>query len=144
MDLLRERGAISASELAAITGLTSGAITGVVARLEAAGFLRREPDAHDGRKQILYPVPERLREVHAEVFAPLRDDVIEVLEAFDLRQLAAIAEFLALTTDVLYRHLALLRAQTLSLAGASPRVSRSRGSRSSAEKRKRTRPQERV
>jgi len=34
LDLLRERGATTGSELASITGLTTGAITGVVARLE--------------------------------------------------------------------------------------------------------------
>src|SRR5438093_9600607 len=55
LDLLRERGAITGSDLAAITGLTTGAITGVVARLERAGYVRRESDPHDGRKQILYP-----------------------------------------------------------------------------------------
>src|SRR5207245_7886714 len=55
LDLLRERGAITGSELAAITGLTTGAITGVVARLEQAGYVRRESDPHDGRKQMLYP-----------------------------------------------------------------------------------------
>src|SRR5258708_11604352 len=53
LDLLRDRGAMAGSDLSAITGLTSGAITGVVARLERAGYLRREPDPHDGRKQIL-------------------------------------------------------------------------------------------
>ena len=145
MDLLRERGAISATELASITGLTSGAITGVVARLEHAGFLRREPDARDGRKQILYPVPERVREIHAQVFAPLRNDVTAVLETFDTRQLAAIAEFLVRTTDVLYRHLALLRAQTLSLAGDSPHASGSGDSRPlPRKKQKRTGRRERV
>ena len=116
LDVLRERGTVSGSELAAITGLTSGAIAGVVARLEEAGYLRREPHAHDGRRQVLYPVPERVREVHHAVFAPLREDVAAVLEPFDTHQLAAIAEFLAGTTDVLYRHLALLRGHTLSSA----------------------------
>src|SRR5829696_9202870 len=59
LDVLRERGAMTGSALAAITGLTSGAITGVVARLERAGYLRREPDPHDRRKQVLRPAPER-------------------------------------------------------------------------------------
>src|SRR5437764_13297262 len=59
LDLLREHGALTGSGLAAITGLTSGAITGVVARLERAGFLRRESDSNDGRRQILNPAPER-------------------------------------------------------------------------------------
>src|SRR5919106_2162865 len=63
LDLLRERGAMTGSALAAITGLTSGAISGVVARLERAGYLRRDPDPHDRRKQVLSPVPERLREL---------------------------------------------------------------------------------
>src|ERR1700682_6504871 len=64
LDLLRERGAMTGSDLAAITDLTSGAITGVVARLERAGYLQREPDPHDRRQQILSPVLERMRDIH--------------------------------------------------------------------------------
>jgi len=112
LDLLRERGAMAGSDLAAITGLTSGAITGVVARLERAGYLRREPDQHDGRKQVL-----RLALAHSpiqHVVEPLRKDVAETLEEFDAQQLTAIAEFLRRSTDLIYRHAALLRAQTLS------------------------------
>lgn len=112
LDLLRDRGAMTGSELAAITGLTTGAITGVVARLERAGFLRREPDPNDGRKQILQLArkPTHIQ----DVINPLREDVAATLEHFDSHQLGAIAEFLAHTTDHIYRHAALLRAQTLS------------------------------
>jgi DNA-binding MarR family transcriptional regulator len=112
LDLLRERGAVTGSELAAITGLTSGAITGVVSRLERAGYLRRKPDPHDGRKQILYPARERLRDIQ-NVFDPIREDVAALLEGFDVRQLSAIAEFLTRSTEIAYRHATLLRAQTL-------------------------------
>ena len=112
LDLLRERGAMTGSDLAAITDLTSGAITGVVARLERAGYLRREPDPHDGRKQILRLARERAH-IH-DVINPLREDVAALLENFDAHQLTAIAEFLARSTDLIYRHATLLRAQTLS------------------------------
>ena len=115
LDLLRERGAMAGTDLAAITGLTSGAITGVVARLERAGYLRREPDPHDGRKQILRLALEQ-SPIH-EVIEPLREDVAALLEKFDAHQLAAIAEFLAGTTDRIYRHAALLRAETISDVG---------------------------
>lgn len=140
LELLRDRGAMSGSELAAITGLTTGAITGAVARLEAAGYLRREPDSDDGRRQILHPVPERLREVHNEVFAPLRDDVAALLEGFDGNQLEAIAEFLDRSTAVLYRHLAVVRGQALGpISRLTPGPSRSSlPNRSSATSRKRT------
>ena len=111
LDLLRERGAITGSELASITGLTTGAITGVVARLEQAGYIRRESDPHDGRKQILYPALER-SPIQA-VIEPLRKDVTALLENFDTGQLSAIAEFLTHSTDLIYRHAALLRAHNL-------------------------------
>jgi DNA-binding MarR family transcriptional regulator len=111
LDLLRERGTITGSELAAITGLTTGAITGVVARLEQAGYVRRESDPHDGRKQILYPALQQ--SPIQGVIEPLRTDVASSLEDFDARQLAAIAEFLTRSTDLIYRHTGLLRTQTL-------------------------------
>jgi DNA-binding MarR family transcriptional regulator len=119
LDLVRERGAMAGSDLSAITGLTSGAITGVVARLEQAGYLRREPDPHDGRKQILHLALERAH--IQDVIDPLRKDVAALLENFDTHQLTAITEFLTRTTDFIYRHAALLRAETIS------NLSRTRG-----------------
>jgi len=115
LDLLRDRGAMAGSDLGAITGLTSGAITGVVARLERAGYLRREPDPHDGRKQILRLALQRAH--IQDVIDPLREEVAAVLENFDTRQLTAITEFLARSTDLIYRHAALLRAETISNVG---------------------------
>lgn len=115
LDLLRDRGAMTGSDLGAITGLTSGAITGVVARLERAGYLRREPDLHDGRKQILHLALERSH-IHG-IIDPLREDVAALLENFDSHQLTAIAEFMARSTDLAYRHAALLRAETISGMG---------------------------
>jgi DNA-binding MarR family transcriptional regulator len=128
LDLLRERGPMTGSDLAAITDLTTGAITGVVARLERAGYVRREPDPHDGRQQILSPVLERMRDIQ-HVFSPIRSDVAAFLDRFDTRQLTAIAEFLRGSTDLAYRHVALLRAQTTAhtpdLAGTKGRPVRS-------------------
>lgn len=118
LDLLRERGTMTGSDLAAITGLTSGAITGVVTRLERAGYLRRAPDAHDGRKQILHPVKERLRNIGA-IFDPIRNDVCAVLANFDRHQLTAIVEFLTRSTELAYRHAALLRSHALLAASAT-------------------------
>jgi DNA-binding MarR family transcriptional regulator len=114
LDLLREHGALTGSRLAWITGLTSGAITGVIARLERAGFVDREPDPHDRRKQILRPAPGRIREIDA-VLDPIRRDVAALLERFDDHQLSAIADFLAGSTEVAHRHAGLLRAYPLAV-----------------------------
>ncbi len=117
LDLLRDRGAMTGSDLGAITGLTSGAITGVVVRLERAGYVRREPDPHDGRKQILHLALERAP-IQDKV-EPLRKDVAAMLGNFDAHQLAAVAEFMARSTDLAYRHAALLRAETISALGGN-------------------------
>jgi len=111
------REPITASKLAAITGLTTGAMTGVVAKLERAGFLRREPDPQDQRRQLLYPDMERGREIH-NVFVPIRKDVAALLQDFDSHELAAIAQFLTQSTKYAYHHAALMRAQgSLTLDG---------------------------
>jgi DNA-binding MarR family transcriptional regulator len=132
LDLLRERGAMAGSDLGAITGLTSGAITGVVARLERAGYLRREPDPHDGRKQILQLARERAH--IQDVIDPLREDVAALLENFDTHQLTAIAEFLAGSTDLIYRHAALLRGETISDLGRTHVTGRAPSSKQSEMK----------
>ena len=112
LDLLRERGAMTGSEIAVVTGLTTGAITGVVARLERAGFLRREPDLRDGRKQNLTVSTDRAQHVHG-LLTPMRNEVASLLGKFDLRQLDAIAEFLKGSAELAYRQVAVLRGESL-------------------------------
>jgi DNA-binding MarR family transcriptional regulator len=110
LDLLLDRGPATGSQLAAITGLTTGAITGVVARLERAGFVSREPDPVDKRKQIITPDPARIRQAH-EVFASLRPTPDSLLEGFDTAQLEVIAEFLARGAEFNLQRAANSRAQ---------------------------------
>ena len=112
LDLLVERGSMTGSQLAAITGLTTGAITGVVNRLEAAGYVQRQPDPDDRRKQVLTPVPERIQEIQ-DVFRSVRPAPETLVEGFDADQLAAIAEFLARASDFARERAAALRAQVL-------------------------------
>ena len=139
LDLLRERGAMAGSDLGAITGLTSGAITGVVARLERARYLCREPDPHDGRRQILQLALKPAR-IH-DVIDPLRKDVAAMLENFDSHQLTAVAEFLASTTELIYRHAALLRAETVSDVGRTRMTGRTRSPRTRASRKSKTKVQ---
>ena len=62
---------MTAGELARATGLTTASITGVLDRLEEAGFVRRERDPHDRRRVVIALNAERgLRDV-APVFAPV-------------------------------------------------------------------------
>jgi DNA-binding MarR family transcriptional regulator len=56
MDIIHRFGAMPAGRLGEMTGLTTGAITGMIDRLEKAGYVRRTNDAKDRRKTIVEPV----------------------------------------------------------------------------------------
>jgi len=58
LDFLSDVKFATAGELAKITGLTTGAITAVIDRLEKIGFVKREADSKDRRKIIVRIVAE--------------------------------------------------------------------------------------
>ncbi len=118
LDLLRERGAMTGSELAAAVGLTTGAVTGIVQRLERSGRVRREPHPEDGRKQVLRPVEDGLADVRA-LFADIGADVERLLDGFDDHQLAAVAEYLTRATAFARKRTALLRARRATTPGGT-------------------------
>src|SRR5436305_15046789 len=62
-DFLNLEGRVTAGRLAEVTGSTTGAITGVVDRLEKAGFVRRERDAVDRRKVFIAVVPANTAQI---------------------------------------------------------------------------------
>jgi DNA-binding MarR family transcriptional regulator len=57
-DLLVSYGPMSASEFADLTGLTAGAVTGLLDRLSKAGAVKRVPDPDDRRKVIIVVTSE--------------------------------------------------------------------------------------
>ena len=70
LDLILRNGPMTAGQLAASSGLTTGAITGVIDRLERAGFARRVRDPEDRRKIIVEANETRLADIE-RLFAPL-------------------------------------------------------------------------
>src|SRR6202042_3652351 len=71
LNILALGGHLTAGELAKRTGLTTASITGVLDRLEEAGFVRRERDPGDRRRVIVRLEAGRgMRDV-APVFAPV-------------------------------------------------------------------------
>jgi DNA-binding MarR family transcriptional regulator len=108
LEILRERGAMTGSELASTTGLTTGAITGVVARLERRGFLTREPDPHDARKQILRR-SDRIEEALQPDLAPFKKDIAALIESLDAHQRAGLAKFLEHGAAIAIQHATLAR-----------------------------------
>jgi DNA-binding MarR family transcriptional regulator len=70
LELLAAEPDVTPSRLADLAGLTTGAVTGVLDRLEEAGFLRRDADPGDRRRIVVRTIPERIGEITA-AYEPL-------------------------------------------------------------------------
>jgi len=108
-DLLLRTGPITAGELAQRTGLTTGAITGVIDRLEKAGFVRRAEDPHDRRRVIIEPFPERIEKEIGPLFASLAPAMADRCARYSLRELTVMRDFIASVHQVLYEQIPKLR-----------------------------------
>ena len=104
IDMLDGTGPMTAGQLAELTGLTTGAITGMLKRLEEAGIVRRESDPEDGRRVIVRLVQEKEDALPVSGAGDAWDDVVA---RYDDEQLALLVEFLqrgnALTREEMLR-----------------------------------------
>jgi DNA-binding MarR family transcriptional regulator len=94
MHLLQLHGPLTPGRLAELSGLTTGTVTGVLDRLGATGFVRRERDESDRRKVIVKLNEERLWSAMAPLYAGQADSLAAVAGAYDAEQLEVIADFL--------------------------------------------------
>lgn len=94
LNLLNLHGPLTPGRLAELTNLSTGTVTGVIDRLERAGFVHRTRDAADRRKVLVTPAPEA-----AAAMAPHYREHGEHLDTVVARrtpdELRAIAAFLA-------------------------------------------------
>ena len=65
LEVLLDTGAATAGRLSELMGLSSGAVTRVIDRLEQAGYVKRVPDPADRRRVVVELVPEKMTEMEA-------------------------------------------------------------------------------
>jgi DNA-binding MarR family transcriptional regulator len=103
------RGPVSAGKLAELTGLTTGAITGVIDRLEREGLASREHDAHDRRRTLVRALPAVMERV-APLFEPMERSAMALLAKYRDEELALLLSFLNAARDAALAAMAELRA----------------------------------
>jgi DNA-binding MarR family transcriptional regulator len=109
IDLLEGAGPMTAGQLADLTGLTTGAITGMLNRLEEAGLVSRERDPSDGRRVIVRLIPGNEGHNMSPVFASFRGGWEELVSGYDDEQIAFLLEFLKRTNALSRQEIARLR-----------------------------------
>ena len=108
LELLIDTGASTAGRLAELMGLTTGAVTRVIDRLEQAGYVRRESDPSDRRRVVVEVVPERVATIES-LLTSLERAAAQEVERYSADQLALINDFLARMADLTQTEAARLR-----------------------------------
>ncbi len=93
IDLLDREGRLTAGELADRTGLTTGAITTVIDRLERAGYARRAADAAD-RRRVYVELTDMARSAADRFYADHTRRAEQLYERYTADQIAFLVEFL--------------------------------------------------
>src|SRR5262249_37022564 len=109
LNILSFSGQMTAGDLAKATGLTTASITGVIDRLEEAGFVRRERDPHDRPRAVGRLARDKAKHEVASVFAPMLRDWREMAARYSDDELRLIVDFYARVEQVFRKHLIRLR-----------------------------------
>jgi DNA-binding MarR family transcriptional regulator len=91
LSLLFLEGVSTPSKLARHTGLTSGATTAMLDRLEKAGLIERRPNPDDRRGTLIVPAKSSAEKV-ASWFESARKAQAELIENFSEKELEIIAD----------------------------------------------------
>jgi len=117
VDTLERRGTLTAGALAEASGLTTGAVTFLLDRLERAGVIHRVRDTEDRRRVLVELVPDAALRAYS-LHKPMIADMRELARHYRMDELSTIRDFLCQARGVYEQHAPLLRAAAPESQGA--------------------------
>ena len=112
LELVARRGGLTAGEMAGALHLTTGAVTGVIDRLEAAGHVERVVDAEDRRRVVVAPTAAA-HTTSRELLKDLGDAIAEAVSGYTPEERELLTAFLERLEEAVGGH-----AERLELGGA--------------------------
>jgi DNA-binding MarR family transcriptional regulator len=109
VDLIDQAGGMTAGELAEAAGLTTGAVTAVIDRLENAGIAQRVPDPTD-RRRVRIEVTPRLWELNEPLYGPLVAESQAIIDELSDSEIARFTDFMNRAIELQSRHTERVRA----------------------------------
>jgi len=101
LGFLIEKGAMTAGELANLTGLTTGAVTGLIDRFEKKKLVKRQFAKDDRRKVIIEPNTEKIMAVFAPLYAPFRTRSEKLIASFSNKESKIIEQYLLKSIEIM-------------------------------------------
>lgn len=103
LSIIQSRGPLTAGQLAEASGLTTGAVTAVLDRLERAGYARRLPDPAD-RRRVLVEVTSKAGRDVGGLFVPLVEETNRRLAQYRPEELELIRDFIRRGREITEAH----------------------------------------
>lgn len=96
-----EQGEMTAGELANLTGLTTGAVTGLIDRFEKKKLVKRQFADDDRRKVIIKPNTEKIMALLAPLYKDFRSKSQELLASFSAREVKTLETYFLKAIEVM-------------------------------------------
>lgn len=125
LDIINLHGMATAGQLAKATGLTTGAITGVIDRLEKAGYARRERDPSDRRKVYVRALPAIRRRIQP-FYELMQREMMAIWSGYSDQELALLIDFATRSHQVLADQTAKLLATEKPVGRSRPQAPKTR------------------
>jgi DNA-binding MarR family transcriptional regulator len=91
--IVRSESPITGVQLVRLTGLSSGAVTGVIDRLENAGYVTRERDNNDRRLVFIKPVMNKIEKEIVPLFNTIQKIMTRAYSDYTDKELSIILDF---------------------------------------------------
>lgn len=111
LGLLTQGGSMTAGDLACLTNLTTGAVTGLIDRLESKKLVKRVYDKIDRRKVIIEPQMEKTEQLLAPVSTTLQSRMVDLIDKFTEQEKEVIENFLLQAIETMQAFTAELNTQ---------------------------------
>jgi DNA-binding MarR family transcriptional regulator len=108
LNIIENKGRMTAGRLAELSGLTTAAVTAVLDRLERAGYARRVRDTED-RRQVQVEITPLLAERATPIWGPLGEEARAVLGRMSVDELKRLTDFYRLGIELNQRHIERVR-----------------------------------
>jgi len=101
LGLILQHEELTAGDLSKLTGLTTGAVTGLIDRLEKKNLLKRKFTKEDRRKVIIVPNVENSMKLLEPLFKELQTRTTELLHTFSIEEIQVIERYFVEATAIM-------------------------------------------
>jgi len=101
LGFLMQKGQMTAGELSTLTGLTTGAITGFIDRLEKKKLVKRQYAEDDRRKVIIVPDTKKIMALFEPLYKEFRGQSEKLIASFSNKELKVLEKYFSVAIDIM-------------------------------------------